>query len=107
MRALHMAGIFWTTELYVPVGTGSEYNNKTPDVYVNISAVIEEKRRLIGCHKRHAQTPADIEHWIEPNRFLGRMCWTDYAEAYVSGLPMMSVRWKREAGSFLMKLPVR
>ena len=105
-RALHLAGLFWTTELYMPVGTGTEFNNAKPDVYVNISPVIEQKRALIRCHKRHSKTEADVEEWIAPNRHLGHMAKCDFAEAYASGLAMMAERWKREAGSILMKLPV-
>ncbi len=105
-RALHLAKLFWTTELYMPVGTGTEYKNFMPDVYVNISSGIERKRELIRCHKRHSATEEEVESWLTPNRHLGRLSWCDYAEAYASGLPMMAERWKREAGSILMKLPV-
>jgi LmbE family N-acetylglucosaminyl deacetylase len=105
-HSLHLAKLFWTTEIYMPVGTGSEFNNAKPDVYVNISSVIEQKRALIRCHKRHSKTEAEVEEWIAPNRHLGRLAWCDYAEAFASALPMVAERWKREAGSILMRLPV-
>ena len=104
-RALHLAQLFWTTELYMAVEYGPTFNPKCPDLYVNISSVIEDKRRLVYCHPSHAESGEGLEVFLDRNRIMGRLAWCDYVEAYWSGWPLMAERWNRKAGSILMDLP--
>jgi LmbE family N-acetylglucosaminyl deacetylase len=101
-QALHAAGLFWECEMYMC--TQDAFNGRTPDLYVNTTAVIEQKRALIACHRSHHTTPGSIEHWIDQDRLYGKLAWTDFAEPYWCSLPLMGQRWKRKAGSILMEL---
>lgn len=104
-QALSIANLFWTTELYMVLEPGLTRNAKFADVYVNISPVVEEKRRLIRCHRSHLKGgEADVEKLLETNRALGRMALTDYAESYMTGLALIGQRWNRKAGCILMDL---
>jgi LmbE family N-acetylglucosaminyl deacetylase len=102
LQALHRAGLFWECEMYMC--TQDAFNGRTPDLFVNTTAVIEQKRALIACHRSHHTTPDSIEHWIDQDRLFGKLAWTDYAEPYLTSLPLMGQRWKRKAGSILMDL---
>lgn len=104
LHSLQLANLFWTTELYMVAEYGADYHPRMPDVCVNISAVIEQKRELIRCHRHHIKSEQDVDVWVESNRMLGRYALCDWAEGYHSSMPMIGVRWKRRAGSILMDL---
>lgn len=102
-HALHLAGLAWTTELLMPFNLRENYDMQKPDLYVNISSVIEAKRALLECYQSQwsSETVAQI---LETNRIIGRMAWCDYAEAFISGLAPIAARWNRSAVSILMQL---
>jgi LmbE family N-acetylglucosaminyl deacetylase len=104
LQALHRAGRFWETEMYLSIQPGESYSARFADLYVNIGEVVERKRELVACHRSHHREPGSVEHWIEENARLGRMAWCEYAEAYLTSLPLMARRWKRKAGSILLEL---
>ena len=103
-KALHLADRFWTTELYMTLRDVETYNAHYADVFVNITRVIEQKRALVRCHKTQAPDEAAAERVLDRNRRLGHLCRCDYAEAYMSGLPLVASRWGRKAGCILMDL---
>ena len=103
-QALYLADLFWTTELYLPLRQGETVHLDHQSVYVNISSVVEHKRELIRCHKTQAPDEAAVERVLERNVLLGKLAWCEYAEAYLTGLPLMATRWNRPAGSILMNV---
>ncbi len=104
LHALQLAGLFWTTELYMVNDPETAYNPGAPDVFVNISAVIEKKRELIRCHHHNIKSEKDVDVVLERNHIVGRLSRCDWAEAYASSLPLIAIRWNRRAGSILMDL---
>lgn len=104
LQALQRSGRFWETEMYLSIQQGETMSARFADLYVNISAVVERKRALVALHRSHHTEPGSVEHWIEPNAVLGRLAWCDHAEAFLTALPLMAVRWKRKAGSILLDL---
>ncbi|GMV79431.1 MAG: hypothetical protein AMXMBFR7_06150 [Planctomycetota bacterium] len=101
-KALHLANLFWTTEVYMGLMAGDDRCVVKPDYYVNIGAVFEQKLRMIACHKSHAEEWTKI--LTDYNRMTGKTVWCEYAEAFAAGTPPIGVRWKRRAGSILMDL---
>jgi LmbE family N-acetylglucosaminyl deacetylase len=103
--ALQQSGRFWTTEVY----TGEAYDLTRLSLFVNITNAIEGKRKLISCHRSHMNDNPEegIEAILERNRILGKMSLCDYAEAFVTPLPMVNTRWgrKAETGHTLLDLP--
>jgi LmbE family N-acetylglucosaminyl deacetylase len=104
LQALHLADLFWHVEMYMPIQGGETYHGRYADLYVNISSVIEQKRALIACHHSHHKHADSVDKLIAPSAMLGKLAWCDYAEAFMTGLPLMARRWNRKAGSILMEL---
>ncbi len=102
--ALHLADLYWTTELLMPFRHGETVNMSHASLFVNISSVIEHKRQLIRCHTTQAPDESAVERVLVRNMLLGKMAWCEYAEAYITGLPLVATRWQRPAGSILMQL---
>lgn len=62
--------------------TGNQTQTFAPDTFVDISSVVEVKRRAVECHL--SQHPAEL--WAEHERlqrFRGAETWTTHAEAFV------------------------
>ena len=101
-KALYLADLYWTTELYL---TQAEVNGYVfhPDLYVNISSVIDTVREVGRCYALHAT-------WVETilgcKQTYGRLSWCDHAEAFKTALPLMGTRWNRraEVGGILLAL---
>lgn len=89
-QAMHQAGLARSIELYMTFQDGETYNAPFADCFVDISPVVDRKRALVACHASHHRTPADIEHWIEPNALLGRVAGCGYAEAYTCARPRIA-----------------
>jgi len=104
LQALYKANLFWETEMYMPLQDGTTHNYRCADIFVNISNVIAQKRKLVACHRSHHKEPDSVEHIIAHDVILGKLAICDYAEAYMTGLPLMAQRWNRKAGSILMEL---
>lgn len=101
-KAVHLADLFWTTEIYMGLMAGDDRCVVKPDYYVNISSVFEQKLKMIALHKSHAEAWTKI--LTDYNGMLGKQVWCKYAEAFTAGLPPMAERWDRRAGSILMNL---
>jgi LmbE family N-acetylglucosaminyl deacetylase len=103
LQALYLADLFWHVEMYMPLQDGETRHGRYSDLYVNVSSVIEHKRAMVACHRSHHKDASSVEHIIEHDRLLGKLAWCDYAEAYMTGLPLMGRRWDRKAGSLLLE----
>ena len=104
VQATEMAGLFWETEIYSSVWPcGGCRRADLIDLFVNISEVMDAKRALIRCHQSHLHAEDDVEKLLAPHALLGRLAWSDYAEAYRAYLPLIGRRWQRKAGSILLE----
>jgi LmbE family N-acetylglucosaminyl deacetylase len=105
LRALTIADLYFTTEIYLRVSHEAISRMASPELYVNISDVIEEKIAVARCYKSQ-WGEKQFEYIREFAAFLGRMAWCDYAEAYKTALPMIDQRWGRptEVGRILLDL---
>lgn len=104
LQALYLANRFWETEMYMMLRHSETRQGRYADLYVNISGVFAEKRRLVECHKSQNPTADHVERVLDRNILLGKLAWCDQAEAFMTGLPLMARRWNRKAGSILMDL---
>jgi LmbE family N-acetylglucosaminyl deacetylase len=104
LQALHQAGLFWTTELWLPLRHTETRHDQYHAVFVDIGRVLDAKRALIRCHRSQNPDEAHVERVLERNRLLGALAWCDYAEAYTPALAPMARRWKRRAGCVLLDL---
>ncbi len=104
VKALYMAEQFFTTELYFyENGMGGQTNQFDPDLYVNITDVIEQKYELVRCHASQNRSDAMVEDVIDRSRIRGRFARCDYAEGFKTAMPLMGSRWGRKAGSLLLE----
>lgn len=57
IRAMRKAGLYGDTEIYLAENAiGTQTNQFQPDVYVDISDVIEAKKALARCHRSHSHS---------------------------------------------------
>lgn len=103
LQALYLAGLFWETEMYMSLQDGDSRHGRFASLYVNVTPVIEQKRALLACHRSHLQTPEAVDQLLDHDRLLGKLAWCEYAEAYLTGLPLIGERWNRKAGSILLE----
>jgi LmbE family N-acetylglucosaminyl deacetylase len=63
-------------------GGGDQTTHFVPDIHVDISAVIEEKLRIVRCHK--CQNPNDImvQRVLSQGKRRGMECGVEYAEGF-------------------------
>jgi len=97
-QAMHLAGMLWETELYMTESL------RHANVFVNTTAVIEEKKAQAFCHQHHLH---DVSYWdklLAQDRTAGCLACCEYAEAYLTEFPLTTSRWGRKAGSILMDL---
>ncbi len=105
MKALHLAGRYYETEVYMSEnGVGGQTCQFEPDLYVDITAVVEKKREMVRCHRSQNRDEEAVERVIERNRLRGMMARCDYAEPFKTVMPLANRRWGRRAGSLLLEL---
>ena len=104
VKALYLADRFFTTELYFyENGIGGQTNQFDPDVYVNISSVIEQKRQMVRCHASQNPSERLVQDVVDRSVLRGRFARCDYAEAFKTPMPLMGSRWGRKAGCLLLE----
>jgi len=103
LKALHLADLADTVEVYMSEnGMGGQTNQFEPDLYVNISAVVEQKAAMVRCHV--SQNQGDADRVLERNRIRGLLAGCEYAEGFKTLRPVMTGRWGRRSGSILLDL---
>ncbi len=103
-QALFISKLFWETEFYMlaPFDHTNIYN---PNIYVNISDVIEEKKAQCFCHQHHLHDASYWDRLLAENKVMGQLALhCEYAEAYLTELPNVSSRWNRKFESILKNL---
>ncbi len=103
VKALRLAGLEDAVEVYMSEnGIGGQTNQFEPDLYVDISGVIEQKREIVRCHK--SQNQGDVDRVTRRNEIRGLFAGCEYAEGFKSLRPIMRGRWGRTSGSILLDL---
>ncbi len=104
-KAMHLAGIFHEVELYLmEAGAGGQTNQFDPDLYVDVTPVVEDKKRLMRCHICQIRDEAGVERWLTRERFRGRLARCEYAEGFKLYYPIVNQRWGRKPGYLLLDL---
>jgi len=103
-KALYLADLYWTTEFYFTQFDLSGYMFY-PDVYVNVTAVIDTARAVARCYPSQV-SDAMVEQLVAHKRAVGQSAWCDYAEGFKTALPLINQRWGRtpEIGRVLLEL---
>jgi LmbE family N-acetylglucosaminyl deacetylase len=105
MKACSLAGIYHTTEFYMlENGVGGQTNQFEPDMYVDISDVVEHKKDLIRCHACQFRGENHIEKILSRNVFRGLLARCDYAEPFKTINPPVNRRWGSKTGNILLDL---
>jgi LmbE family N-acetylglucosaminyl deacetylase len=105
LKALDLAGAFWTTECYLNLDPTANRNAAYAPLYVDISGVIDDKVRLIRCHESHlVGREGYLEGLIDNTRCLGRLALREHAEAWLPSLALTNRRWDRPAPCLLMEI---
>ncbi|MBI5725641.1 MAG: PIG-L family deacetylase [Planctomycetes bacterium] len=92
-RALYLAGLADKTEIYFFENEpGGQTNQFVPDLYVNISEVIDRKRDLIRCHKSQNPDENAVAKVIRRNVMRGLCARCDYAEPFKTPDPLINAR---------------
>jgi len=105
IKALEMAERLYETEIYMSENNiGGQTCQFNPDVYVNIDAMVDQKREVIRCHKSQNPTEEHVEKVILRNRFRGMMARCEYAEPFKTVFPIMNDRWGRKSHTILLDL---
>jgi LmbE family N-acetylglucosaminyl deacetylase len=102
--ALHLAGLYWTTEFYLAPIDPAGYQFQ-PTIYVNVSSVIEQKKAVLRCYAGQFG-PENAAAHLQHARILGRNIFSDYAEVFATTTPLVGTRWDRpaEVGRLLLSL---
>ncbi len=103
-QAMHLSDIFWETDFYM-LAPYSHSNIYAPNIYVDITEVIEEKKEQVFCHQHHLHDASYWDDLLQENKIMGVLAvHCTYAEAYNTELPMVTSRWGRKMPSVLMNL---
>ncbi len=104
-KALHLAGRFHETEIYMSEsGPGGQTNMYEPDLYVDITPVVDAKRELIRCHRSQNATEANVEKVLDRNRFRGLLARCEFAEPFKLVNPPVNQRWGKPWSSLLLNI---
>jgi len=103
-KAMNLAGLTYATEFYMSkVDYPLNYCYK-PDMYVDISGVIDRVEDVVKCYKHelHGDDPY-LAETVQRKRALGESIFVDAAESFVYTLEPINRRWgrKSEVGEIL------
>ncbi len=103
-KALHHAGLYYTVELYMyETSLGGQTNRFVPDIYVNISDVMDRKMALLKCHASQTGV-AEGSSARQQNRFHGMEARVEYAEVFKTPHALIGTRWERRSRYLLLDL---
>ena len=104
LKAMHLSGIYWTSEFYFCQSDSHGYNFR-PELYVNISDVMDDVAKACACYKSQRAQPF-TNHILNHKREIGKNAWCDAAEGFMTNVPLINKRWDRKAevGRILLDL---
>jgi LmbE family N-acetylglucosaminyl deacetylase len=91
MQALQLAGLHAATDLYMACEHASR-QMRSPDLFIDIGAVLANKRAQIACHASHHHDAGSIDALLAVNADLGRIACCGHAEAFALGRPLLHRR---------------
>ena len=104
LMALSKTGMMHDREIYFfEVGRGSTTNQFDPDVYVDVTAVWQEKVKLVAIHELHNDGTLGKMAETSAQEY-GRMNRCQYAEAFKPLYPFSNNRWNKRIRCTLMDL---
>ena len=107
-KALCINGMIHDREIYYFGVQQETLAHFDPDLYVNISGVIEKKRELIAMHDLPSHPPGALEQEaLETNRFFGKANRCGYAEGFRTHYPLVNHRWNKKTRFSLLNLLAR
>lgn len=105
IKAMQLADLLHKIDVYMPENCiGTQINQFDPDLYVDISTVIEKKKEMIRCHKSQNPGEERVTEVIERNRVRGMMALCPWAEPFKLLRPLMNTRDNRREGRLLLDL---
>lgn len=105
IQALYRTKMIYDREVYFfEASRGYQTNHFNPDIYVNITSVIDKKMELIRCHV--CQNPNDdmAMHHKETNKFHGDVARSNYSEGFKTYLPLINARWDKNPTYSLLNI---
>jgi len=93
-KALNLAGLNWTTELYMTKVDIQSYSYK-PEMYINVSSVMDKVQAIADCYQCQDAQPF-VVHTLQSKRNLGEEMFVDAAESVMYFTPPINERWNRE-----------
>lgn len=91
VKACRHAGLYPTVEiLQAEEGAGQQTMNFDPQLYVDITPVMEQKKALLRCHACQNPNDAMVTNAVEQSAFRGLLAGCEFAEAWRSYFPMVA-----------------
>lgn len=105
MQALHMAEMYYTCEVYmIENAIGGQTGQFIPDIYVDISSVIETKEKLIRCHASQNPTEERVQSVLLRSTIRGKFACCQHAEGFKTLRPVANRRYDRKSDYLLLAL---
>jgi N-acetylglucosamine malate deacetylase 1 len=105
IKALYNTSLVYDHEVYFFGVQQPSLQHFDPEIYVNITSVVETKKELIRLHSLH---PDDedrlVNATIDLDRWYGLAARCDYAEAFRTFYPPISNRWDKKVRFTLLDL---
>jgi LmbE family N-acetylglucosaminyl deacetylase len=105
LKALWITGMIHDREIYfTEAQRGGQSNQFEPNLYVNISSVIEQKEELIRCHISQNKEDNLLNIHMVQDKMNGLVGRCDYAEVFKTYYPPINSRWSKKMKYSLLDL---
>ena len=94
-KALSLAGMFWTTELYMGKVDIQNYAFR-PDTHVNVGSVMDKIEAVAACYDSQATNPY-VQNALRRKKDLGISLFVEAAEPLMYGMDPINKRFGRES----------
>lgn len=105
MQAIRLSGISRDTDVYMAENDiGSITRQFEPDILVDISDVIEQKKELVRLHKSQNQNEEAVSQVISRNVFRAKFASCTYVEAFKMTSPVTAYKSGHVSGQLLINI---